>query len=251
MSTQLGISEHLRAECERVYPDSVTVSHGMRAVGGNVCAGEVTLEASSGEQCSRRFDMIVGADGVTSVVRGLMLKQVRHEFGRVHALPAALDMFSMHAVEAYMASARGRSPAQPRSRLLCSCVRCVGRIGCACLVYHTKRVITPRLGHWYCSVICKMADASGWFSCSLGGARILPFRPRSSCSSPAGGSGHMCQSTVTGGHWQGKRLLKARQPGSYAQGGHTPPILPGRPHSPLPTHHAQRTYGGSCPVAVA
>ena len=78
MATQLGISEHLRAECERVYPDSITVSHGMRAVGGNVCAGEVTLEASSGEQSSRRFDMLVGADGARSVVRGLMQKQVCH-----------------------------------------------------------------------------------------------------------------------------------------------------------------------------
>ena len=59
-----------------MYPESVTVSHGMRAVGGNVCAGELVLEDSSGEQHERQFDMVVGADGVKSAVRQLMQEQV-------------------------------------------------------------------------------------------------------------------------------------------------------------------------------
>ena len=76
-STQPGIVEHLVAECERVYPDSITVSYGMRAVGGNVCAGELVVEDSAGERHERQFDMIVGADGVQSAVRQLMQEHVR------------------------------------------------------------------------------------------------------------------------------------------------------------------------------
>ena len=76
IATQPGIVEHLRAECERVYPESVTVSHGMRAVGGNVADGELVLEDSAGERHERQFDMVVGADGVGSTVRKLMQEQV-------------------------------------------------------------------------------------------------------------------------------------------------------------------------------
>ena len=91
--TQPGISGHLRAECERVYPDSVSVFNGMRAVGGNVCAGELVLEDSAGEKHERQFDMVVGADGVGSTVRKLMQEQVRNNLGHdlVHALHACMN----------------------------------------------------------------------------------------------------------------------------------------------------------------
>ena len=92
-STQPGIVEHLRAECERVYPDSVTVSHGMRAVGGNVCTGGLVLEDSAGERHERQVDMVVGADGASSTVRKLMQEQVRNNLGHdlVHALHACMN----------------------------------------------------------------------------------------------------------------------------------------------------------------
>ena len=59
-----------------MHPDSVTVSLGMRAVGGNVCSGEVVLEDSTGGRHERQFDMVVGADGAGSAVRKLMHEQV-------------------------------------------------------------------------------------------------------------------------------------------------------------------------------
>lgn len=75
-ATQPGIVEHLRAEGERVYGDCISVVYGMRAVAGNVCAGELILEDPSGEQHTRRFDMVIGADGAKSTVRQLMQEQV-------------------------------------------------------------------------------------------------------------------------------------------------------------------------------
>ena len=76
LATQRGIVAHLRGECERVYGDAIRVHYGMRAVGGAVAAGEVTLEDSAGERVTRQFDMIVGADGAASAVRRLMQEQV-------------------------------------------------------------------------------------------------------------------------------------------------------------------------------
>ena len=76
LATQPGIVDHVWSECERVYPDSITVSHGMRAVGGNVCTGEVVLEDSAGGRHERQFDMVVGADGAGSAVRQLIQEQV-------------------------------------------------------------------------------------------------------------------------------------------------------------------------------
>eukprot|EP00892_Ulva_mutabilis_P004958 jgi/Ulvmu1/2834/UM143_0006.1 len=75
MLTQPGIVAHLRAECERVYGTAVSVMHGTRAVGGNVCDGELVLEGSDGEWQQRQFDMVVGADGVRSAVRRLVQQQ--------------------------------------------------------------------------------------------------------------------------------------------------------------------------------
>ena len=80
LATQRGIVAHLRAECARVYGDSIRVHYGMRAVGGDVCAGEVVLEDAAGERVTREYDMIVGADGIGSAVRGLMQEQVRPPF---------------------------------------------------------------------------------------------------------------------------------------------------------------------------
>eukprot|EP00892_Ulva_mutabilis_P005934 jgi/Ulvmu1/3712/UM170_0018.1 len=75
LATQPGIVAHLSAECERVYGAAVAVTHGMRAVGGNVCAGELVLEDAGGQWQERRFDMVVGADGAGSTVRRLMQEQ--------------------------------------------------------------------------------------------------------------------------------------------------------------------------------
>eukprot|EP00892_Ulva_mutabilis_P005928 jgi/Ulvmu1/3707/UM170_0013.1 len=75
LATQPGIVAHLSAECERVYGAAVAVTHGMRAVGGNVCGGELVLEDTGGQRQERRFDMVVGADGAGSTVRRLMQEQ--------------------------------------------------------------------------------------------------------------------------------------------------------------------------------
>lgn len=84
-ATQRGIVEHFTAECARVYGDHVTVTHGMRAVGGRVCEGEVVLEDPAGERVTRRFDVVIGADGYMSSVRDLMQEQVRPCFAMMHA----------------------------------------------------------------------------------------------------------------------------------------------------------------------
>ena len=76
LASQRDIVAHLRNECERVYGNSVTVTRGVRAVGGRVCEGEVVLEDSAGERSTRQFDLVVGADGAGSTVRDLMQEQV-------------------------------------------------------------------------------------------------------------------------------------------------------------------------------
>lgn len=76
LAAQRSIVAHLAAECERVYGDAVTVTHDMRAVGGRVCDGEVVLQDAAGERATRQCDLIVGADGAGSAVRGLMQEQV-------------------------------------------------------------------------------------------------------------------------------------------------------------------------------
>lgn len=82
MATQRDIVARLAAECERVHGAAVSVARGWQAVGGDVCAGEVVLERRGGdegapERQTRRFDIVVGADGVNSKVRELMQAQVR------------------------------------------------------------------------------------------------------------------------------------------------------------------------------
>lgn len=86
LATQRGIVEHFTAECARVYGDQVTVTHGVGAVGGRVCEGEVVLEDAAGERVTRQFDVVIGADGHTSAVRDLMQEQVWPCcFGTMHA----------------------------------------------------------------------------------------------------------------------------------------------------------------------
>ena len=84
LSTQPGIVAHLKAECSRVYGESITMHYGMRAVGGDVCAGELVLQDAAGEQETRQYDVVVGADGVASAVRQLMQQQVRSSSSHIH-----------------------------------------------------------------------------------------------------------------------------------------------------------------------
>ena len=88
LATQPGIVARLAAECRRVYGDTVTVTHGMRAVGGRVCEGEVVLEDALGDRTTRQFDLVIGADGGRSVVRGLLQEQVQCLTKRMTALCA-------------------------------------------------------------------------------------------------------------------------------------------------------------------
>lgn len=77
-SMQPRIVEHLRAEIGRVYgTDAVRVENSVRVVGGDVCAGELVAEASDGSRRSSTFDLVVGADGVSSLVRALVADTVR------------------------------------------------------------------------------------------------------------------------------------------------------------------------------
>lgn len=77
-SMQPRIVAHLRAEIDRVYgADAVMVENSVRVVGGDVRAGEVIAEAADGSRRSSTFDLVVGADGVSSLVRALVADTVR------------------------------------------------------------------------------------------------------------------------------------------------------------------------------
>eukprot|EP00892_Ulva_mutabilis_P008269 jgi/Ulvmu1/5814/UM025_0071.1 len=74
-ATQHSIVQHLERECVRVYGDRVAVERGVRLVGGKVCEGQLLLEDAAGSTQQRQFDLVVGADGVSSVTRRLMAEQ--------------------------------------------------------------------------------------------------------------------------------------------------------------------------------
>eukprot|EP00892_Ulva_mutabilis_P008248 jgi/Ulvmu1/5796/UM025_0051.1 len=75
IATQPGIAQHLGREFVRVYGDRITVERGVRLEGGEVCEGKLLLEGAAGSTQQRQFDLVVGADGVNSVVRRLMAEQ--------------------------------------------------------------------------------------------------------------------------------------------------------------------------------
>lgn len=77
-SMQPRIVEHLRSEIDRVYgTGAVTVENSLRVVGGDVRAGEIVAEAADGSRRTTTFDLVVGADGVSSLVRALIADTVR------------------------------------------------------------------------------------------------------------------------------------------------------------------------------
>eukprot|EP00892_Ulva_mutabilis_P001613 jgi/Ulvmu1/11452/UM076_0027.1 len=77
-STQPRIVQHLRDEIDLVYgADRVTVENQRKVVGGDVCSGQLITEHGTGQRAEHEFDLVVAADGVSSLLRALMADSVR------------------------------------------------------------------------------------------------------------------------------------------------------------------------------
>eukprot|EP00892_Ulva_mutabilis_P008251 jgi/Ulvmu1/5799/UM025_0054.1 len=66
------IADHIRSELARVYPSKVTVHEGFSCTGGDPVAGRLEFEGAAGEEVAVQADLVIGADGVNSMVRKLV-----------------------------------------------------------------------------------------------------------------------------------------------------------------------------------
>lgn len=87
-----AIARHISTEAERVYGGRVKIERGWRLVGGAVCRGDLILEGPAGSTAELQFDVVVGADGVHSTARALMVAEVCREPGTVQRGPHS-DVF--------------------------------------------------------------------------------------------------------------------------------------------------------------
>lgn len=71
-------SESLRRHAAATYPGRILFRYGWLAFGADLDGGVVTLqEQETGETVAAKFDLLIGADGENSRVRGFLEDQVR------------------------------------------------------------------------------------------------------------------------------------------------------------------------------